>query len=258
LNDILPLDHSYVRCLPPARKQLASIHAQHMDAVASLAKLEAGRQKLAARIDKAEAAAGRESAQVDAEASAVLESIKRGLEWALSPRKRQPVSHDLQVERAALAKLDDAIAAQQAAVETLNAQLTEAANAALIAHAAATIGAEYQAALEAVRAAMTKLEGLEVALGRGRDGRTVGEVPGYAVAGHELSMTAVAAAPTEIAAAVDTWRSLAKAWMADPRALPGRVLKFAAKHQPDETTPYHLLSAAERRLVDAKFAATNV
>ena len=246
-----------VRGLAPARARLARFVVWRRREADALAMLKAGRGKLMVRIERAEEAGHRESAAVDAAAASVVEQIKRGLDWTLSAVRKRPTEPeaDLTVERTALAKLDAAIDAKRAEVDAIGKRLAEAANDALVEHAEATIGAEYLAAIEAVRAAMTRLEGLEIALGRGRDGRLVGELPGFATAGHELDTTALAAPQSEVAAAGENWRELARVWSDDPRADASKVLIFN-KHDPGalKDVVYHELSDAERRLVDARHA----
>ncbi len=246
-----------VRGLPPARARLARFVAWRRRETDALAMLEAGRGKLMVRIEKAEEAGHRESAAVNAAAASVVEQIKRGLDWTLGAVRKRPTEPeaDLTVERTALAKLDAAIAAKRAEVDAIGKRLADASDAALVEHAEATIGAEYHAAIEAVRAAMTRLEGLEVAIGRGREGRLVGELPGFATAGHELGVTAVAAPQREVAAAGENWRELARVWSDDPRADASKVLLFS-KHDPGalKDVVYHQLTDVERRLVDARRA----
>jgi hypothetical protein len=98
-------------------------------------------------------------------------------------------------------------------------------------------------------------EGLEIALGRGRDGRLVGELPGFPTAGHELAMTAVAAAQGEVAAAAETWRLLSRTWAQNPRTDAAKVLHFVKPGSIPENLSYHELSGPERAIVDAHFAA---
>jgi hypothetical protein len=247
------------RGLPTARAKLATYLAWRNREALALAALEAGRGKLAGRVDDAEAGLKRQAAEVDAAAASVVEQIRRGLEWTLGAARKRPdvEGPDLSVAKSALAKIDGEIAAKREAVAAIDARLPGLAHASLVEHAA-KIGGEYRAALDAARDGMTALEGLNVVLGRGRQGRPVGEMPAYAVAGHPLDFTPVAAPLSEVAAAADVWRSLARAWLADPRADVSKMLRFAP-HDPAalESVLYHELSAVERRLVDFRAASSH-
>jgi hypothetical protein len=136
--------------------------------------LIAGQQKLAARIEKAEIAAGRESAAIDQAGASIVSQIKSGLDWSLNAvrKKRSAVSPDLAVEKSAAIQLAAEIERKRGEIEDLDRAIAEAVDAALV-EQAKTIADEYVAALESVRAAATKLEGLDVALQRGRVGRLV-------------------------------------------------------------------------------------
>ena len=242
------------RGLPPKRAKPAKQVAQRKRETEALQKLIAGQQKLAERITKAEAAADRESAAIDAEAASVVEQIKRGFDWALSTRKRKAVALDVEVERQAAVQLAAAIEFKQAEIADLDRLIADGLDAALV-EQAATIGADYQAALEAARAAAVKLEGLSVALGNGRPARLIIEAPGFAVCGHDIDTTVVASAPMDVAAAADSFGNLRAVWLADPSALPGRHLKFAAPaSDPLANITYESLTAAERRQADLRFS----
>ena len=214
-----------VRGLPAARARLACYGAWRARSANELVQLEVGRSKLAERIAKAEQASKRQAAEVDADATSVVEQIKRGIvDWTFGQGRKMPeAGPNLAVEHQALSKLDSEIAAKRETIAAIDARLPGLAHAALVEHAV-KIGGEYQAALDAARDAMTALEGLNVVLGRGRQGRPVGEMPGYAIAGHLLEFTPVAAPLSEVAAAADVWRALARAWSADPRADASKIL----------------------------------
>lgn len=246
-----------VRGMTPARARLARFVAWGRRERDGLATLEAGRGKVAAQVEAAEARRQAHDAEIEAEAEGIADKIKRGLDWTLSfaaPRRAEPAP-DLTVARATLTRLDAAIERKRAEVEAVASRVPSVVDAALREEAAA-IGIEYRTALDATRAAMTKLEALDVALGGGRGGRLTFEAPGYAAAGHEIDVTAIVAPPAEISAAVRVWRSFAGALAEDPRADATKFLRFAA-HDPHaaETAIYSELSPAERRLVDARRAA---
>jgi hypothetical protein len=240
--------------MTPARVRLARFGAWARRERDALATLEAGRGKVAAQVEDAEARRQARAAEVEAEAASIAERIRNGLDFVLTlaaPRRAGPAP-DLTVAKATLAHLDAEIERKRAEVESIAGRLPKLIDDALREEAAA-IGAEYVAALEAARAAMTKLEALDVALGGGRGGRLVFEAPGYAAAGHELDAAAIVAPPAEISAAVRVWRAFAAELAANPRADASKFLRFAA-HDPHaaDTALYHELSPAERRLVDAR------
>jgi hypothetical protein len=251
------------RELPPQRARLARFLAWRQAIAAEIAGLTDGRTKIVAQINQAKSAAAKVEEDKNAGAAAIVNRVKRGLDWSLGsivPRghaKRiasaMETAQGLAVAEMALGQIDREIAAKEAVKATLDGRLSEFTNRALIEHAKSTLAADYCAAIEAVRDCVTRLEGLDRLRGRSHDGRMVLDLPGFSVAGHRFDREPVVVSPAEVSAAVSAWRALAEAWAKSPKADPDKHLKFEA-HNPNavDNTPYEQRTDIERWLIDAK------
>jgi hypothetical protein len=140
LFDIIPIDRSAadVRGLPPARAALARVVAWRRKEQDALATLKAGRARIAARIEAAKAEIAQDHAQAEAEAASILDSVRRGAEFALSFIRPREAVLDLTVAHLALAKADEEIRVKAAELDAVaerqklavDAALTEAAHSA--------------------------------------------------------------------------------------------------------------------------------
>jgi hypothetical protein len=256
LFDIIPIDRSAadVRGLPPARAALARVVAWRRKEQDALATLKAGRARIAARIEAAKAEIAQDHAQAEAEAASILDSVRRGAEFALSFIRPREAVLDLTVAHLALAKADEEIRVKAAELDAVAERQKLAVDAALTEAAHSVVNA-YDSALTAATEAAARLEGLAVHLGRGRAGRTVGEMPGFAMAGDDADARPVAVHRREIDAAAKVWRGFAEALANDPRADAAKHLRFMPLDPSAPTNlSYHELTAAERRLVDVRAA----
>ena len=248
-----------VRGLPAARARLACYGAWRARSANELVQLEVGRSKLAERIAKAEQASKRQAAEVDADATSVVEQIKRGIvDWTFGQGRKMPeAGPNLAVEHQALSKLDSEIAAKRETIAAIDARLPGLAHAALVEHAV-KIGGEYQAALDAARDAMTALEGLNVVLGRGgKAGRSARcratPSPDIFLNSHRSPHRCPKSPPLRTSGA--RWHGHGRLTRAPTHR---RFLQFAP-HNPSslEGVVYHELTAVERRLVDVRAASSH-
>jgi hypothetical protein len=245
------------RGLPPARARLARFIAWAQSERAALERLNAGRREIAKRIAAGEAEVQREAAAVDADAQSIVESVRRGIAWSFDAFRPRPVEVGpaLSVEKAALGKISASIETKRAEIASIEDRQKPALRAALI-ETAKSIVRDYESALRAAAEAAARLEGLSVFLEQGRQGRTVGAMPAFRLIGDETDERPVPVSSTAIQATARVWRAFAETLAADPRADVTKHLRFpAAADAPEEALVYHELSPAERRLVDARFAA---
>jgi hypothetical protein len=221
----------------------------------ALATLEAGRDKLTARIADAEREVEEESAADDREAEGIVAAIRKGADFALSfVRPARGPRLDLTVARRALAKADAALAAKEAEIEALAGRVPAAVDTVLKDEARIYADA-YDAALTAAVEAAARLEALDIYLGGGRLDRLMISAPGFSVVGDLIDTRPVAASKAEIGAASGVWRAFASALAADPQAEAAKHLKFAP-HDPGKSDPqtYESMTMPERRLVDVRHA----
>lgn len=248
-----------VKGLPPGRARLARYLAWRKVVAAEVGQLEAGRAKLADQIDRADRARAECASEAKAGARAILDKIRKGLDWTIPgavSAKHQSAAQalaasapDLEVARAALAQVDGEIEAKKTTLATLEGRHAEFVNAALR-EEARRIGEEYRAAIDAMIEAATQLEALDRLCGAGHDGRVVGELPGFAMADHRFAAIPVALNSNEISAALGVWREQARAWSKDPRV--AADLRFVP-HDPiaEDSVSYEQLTRVERSIVDA-------
>ena len=243
--------------LPPARARLAALLDYRQSVARELEELRHARLKLDSEIGKLESALAKAEAALNAEADRLAASFRRSVasffgEAATAPAAdSQNESRRLSIAKRAAIKLDSQIETLATRLEQLENQIPVQAKAALR-ELAADIGSEYAAAILRVRQLAIELEGLDVATGRGRDGRLVGELPGFAVAGHRYPVIPVAGRRDEISAAVNVWQAAERALLANPAKSPALRFDFNSESGPD--CSYDQLTSTERRIVDLENA----
>jgi hypothetical protein len=102
---------------------------------------------------------------------------------------------------------------------------------------------------------MAQLEGLSLATGAGRNERLMAEVPGFRLCGHRHPQIPVSPRGKDIGSAARQWQALARAWSADPRMDPEKILRFEPAQEPDvDDIIYHEKTELERNIVDLEFS----
>ncbi|MGO9672717.1 MAG: hypothetical protein ACLPSF_00840 [Methylocella sp.] len=251
-----------MRGFPPMRAALARHVAWIASIEGDLAKLAAGRAKLAGQIESAKAAQAAIAEDAASGAETILDKIRRGFDWsvgaAVSPGAMERAASvtasgpHLAVAEAALAKLDGEIAGTEALLSTLRARKSQFV-AAAAREAADGIFQDYSTVIETLREIMVQIAGLDAALGSPRPARLVAVLPDLA-GSSGLDEMPVLAPPAAIADAAKEWRRFIHALAADPRA-PASMLEFAPvdPNAPDPSC-YDERHPLERRVIDVNFA----